>query len=124
MSRLFVLVVAGLPLLALWLYATVEVLRRRDLARSRRIGWLLVLLLVPVVGLGLYVVARPPRAQSARRVAGLAGAGPGAGRPGAGRAGAGLAAADAIVLAAERRQRGELTDDEYGAAIAAVASFD
>ena len=104
MSDLFVLVVAGLPLLALWLYAVVEVIRRRDLGGAGTVAWLVVLVFVPVVGLAIYVVARPPRHVST------------------GTRDADVSTAEAIVRAAERRQRGETTDDEYGAEIADIGT--
>jgi uncharacterized membrane protein len=104
MSDLFVLVVAGLPLLALWLYAGVEVIRRHDLGGTGTVMWLVVLVFVPVVGLAIYVVSRPPRHVST------------------GTRDADVSTAEAIVLAAERRQRGETTDGEYGAEIADVGA--
>lgn len=102
MSDWFLLIVAGLPLLALWLYAAVEVVRRRDLSGARTVMWLAALFLVPVVGLAVYVVARPPRAV------------------GSGQGGANFAAAEALVDAAECRQRGDTTDAEYRAEIVAM----
>jgi len=96
--------VAGLPLLALLMYAAVEVIRRRDISGARRVGWLVVLIFVPVVGLGIYVIARPTRPA------------------GAGQRAADVSTAEAVVLAAERRQRGETTDHDYRAEIADITS--
>jgi len=104
MSDLTLFVIAVLPLLALLVYALVEVIRRRDLSRGHRVAWVAALLLVSVVGLAAYLIARPPRPvkSSTGRVD--------------------TSAAEALVLAAERRQRGESTDDEYRAEIASVVA--
>ncbi len=104
MTGPIVLLLVGAPLLALWLYAFAEVLRRSDLSNARRITWLIALLM-PIVGLAIYIVARPPRAMYAERPT------------------TDLSVAETIVRAAERRQRGELTDDEYLAEITTIASF-
>lgn len=104
MSELTLLITAALPLVALLLYALVEVIRRSDLSGGHRAAWLAALLLVPVIGLAAYLVARPPRPvkSSTGRVD--------------------TSAAVALVVAAERRQRGELTDGEYHAEVARSGS--
>jgi uncharacterized membrane protein len=102
----WLLILAGLPLLGLQLWAIVDVVRRRDLWLPRQIGWLLVLAVIPIVALGVYVVVRPPRAV---QISG---------------GHADMARAEAIVLLAERRQRGEIRDDEFGVEVAAIASYD
>ena len=104
MSAPFALLAVGAPLLALWLYALGEVILRADLSGTRKLGWILALL-VPVIGLAVYVVARPTRALYAERPT------------------ADLSAAERVVRVAERRQRGELTDAEYLSEIEAIASF-
>lgn len=105
-GEVWLLVLAVLPLLGLQLWAIVDVVRRRDLGLPRQVGWLLVLAVVPIIALGLYIVVRPPRAV---RVSG---------------GHADMARAEAIVLLAERRQRGEIATDEYRAEVAAIASYD
>ncbi len=106
MSDTWVLVLAGLPLLGLQLWAIADVVRRRDLGLPRQVGWLFALAFVPIVALGLYVVVRPPR--TARHSGG---------HPD-------MARAETIVLLSERRQRDEISADEYSAEIAAIASYD
>ena len=106
MSDLASFVLVSLPLLALLLYMIVDVVRRRDLRVTRRIVWVAVMLLVPIVGLGLYVVVRPPRALQ------MSGGG------------ADVSTAEHIVVLAERRQRGELSDEEYHEQVDALASLD
>ena len=104
MSDLWILVVVALPLIGLVVGAVVEVGRRRDLTTPRRIGWILALVLVPIFGLGLYIVVRPRHAEQV-------------GGP------ADVSNAEAIVVLAERRQRGDLTDTEYRDELAAIASI-
>lgn len=95
MNIWLVLLVVVLPLLALWIRAGVEIIRRRDLPAARRLGWIAGLVFVPVVGLAAYIVSRTPPELS--RSSGDAGS----------------ARAEQIVLLAEQRQRGALDDDEY-----------
>jgi hypothetical protein len=104
MSEPFVLLVVGAPLLALWLFAFAEVIRRPDLTGTRRVAWFFALL-VPIVGLDVYVIARPTRALYVERPA------------------TELSVAETVVRAAEHRQRGELTDEQYLAEINSIASF-
>jgi uncharacterized membrane protein len=104
MSGPVVSLVVGAPLLALWLFALGEVIRRADLSGARKLVWLIALL-VPAIGLAVYVVARPTRALYAERPT------------------ADLSVAERIVRVAERRQRGEVTDAEYLSEIDAIATF-
>jgi hypothetical protein len=106
MSGPVVLLVVGAPLLALWMYAISEVIRRTDLPSARKLAWVVALVLVPVLGLAVYVVVRPTRALYAERPT------------------TGLSAAESIVRVAEQRQRGELTGDEYLVKINGLALFD
>ncbi len=103
MSGPVVLLVVGAPLVALWVYAMSEVIRRADLPGARKLAWIVALLLVPVLGLAVYVVVRPTRALYTERPS------------------TGLSAAESIVRVAEQRQRGELTDDEYLIEINSIA---
>lgn len=97
----FLLVTA--PLLMLWVASVVEVFRRRDLSGPRTALWLVALLLVPLVSIAVYVVARPPRAVEN------------------GRARADTSRAEALVVLAERRQRGEISDEDYVTSVASTA---
>jgi hypothetical protein len=106
MNERLLLVLVGLPYLAMLLAALVEVVRRRDLPVGRRVVWFAALLVVPVVALFAYVVARPPRSV---RISGSDGD---------------PSPAEAIVLLAERRQRGELSDTDYAAGIDQIATLD
>ncbi|MDH3705381.1 MAG: PLDc N-terminal domain-containing protein [Acidimicrobiia bacterium] len=101
MSETALLLVAGVPLLLGWILALVEVAVRIDLSRRRRLLWVLGLLLLPVIGLALYVLVRPYSHDRLRRLA----------------HDGGDMAAVAFVDAAERHARGELDDDAYRVAI-------
>lgn len=100
MNGWVLLVVVGLPLLAVWIRTVVEVIGRDDLGAGRKALWLAVLVLVPVVGLAVYVVVRPPR------------------RPARSTTAAPSSGAEQLVLLAERRQRHEITDEEFRSAVA------
>ena len=106
MSELGVFALVTLPLLALLVYMIVEVVRRRDLSLARRALWVVLLVAVPVVALAVYIVVRPPKA--VQRAGGNTD----------------VARAETLVLLAERRQRGELSDEAYRAEVAAFASLD
>lgn len=96
MNDWLILLVLAVPLIVLWVWAIVDAIRRPDLSPFRRAAWVGILLLVPIVGLAVYAVVRPPRA---RRL-GVSD-----------EAGAGTAAA--LVDAAEANRRGDLSDDDY-----------
>lgn len=97
MSGWWTLVVVAIPLIVLWVGALLEVLRRDDLRARSRVAWLAAIVVVPLLSLAAYVVARPPRAL---RTSG---------------AGGDDARALELVVLAERRQRGEITDAEFAA---------
>jgi len=51
----------AIPLLLIWVLTVVDLMRRHDLNGSRKVLWALVVLLVPVVGVIVYFIARPPQ---------------------------------------------------------------
>ena len=55
-------VLIAIPLLLIWVLTLVDLARRHDLNGSRKVLWALVVLLVPVVGVIVYFIARPPQA--------------------------------------------------------------
>ena len=55
-------VLIAIPLLLIWVLTLVDLARRHDLSGGRKVLWALVVLLVPVVGVIVYFVARPPQA--------------------------------------------------------------
>jgi hypothetical protein len=54
-------VLIAIPLLLIWVLTLVDIVRRHDLSGSRKVLWALVVLLVPIVGVIVYFVARPPQ---------------------------------------------------------------
>ena len=53
--------------LVLWVRAVIDVFRRRDLTRAAKSAWAIIMLLVPFIGLIVYVMLRPSDAQVAQR---------------------------------------------------------
>jgi len=102
MNERTLLLIVGLPFLALWARAIFEVLRRDDLSTGRTVVWMLGLVFVPALGLAAYIVVRtPPK----NRVSD---------------ASVNTNRAERLVLLAEQRQRGELEDDEYRRALSGL----
>ena len=63
-----ILIAAALILfLVLWVRAVVDVVRRGDLSGSAKAAWAIIMLIVPFIGLFLYVLVRPSDAQIAQR---------------------------------------------------------
>jgi hypothetical protein len=54
-------VLIAIPLLLIWVLTVVDIVRRHDLSAARKVLWALVVLLVPIVGVIVYFVARPPQ---------------------------------------------------------------
>jgi uncharacterized membrane protein len=106
-GEVLILLLTAVPLFILWLGALSEVAWRRRMPLLRRIGWIGVLVVVPLVSLAVYVVVRPSRSESLVSL-----------RPST-RSAVGTEQAAALVLAAERHARGELDDAGYDAAIEA-----
>ena len=53
--------------LVLWVRAVIDVFRRPDLSGAAKAAWAIVMLLLPFVGLLVYMLLRPSDAQIARR---------------------------------------------------------
>ncbi len=102
MSGWILLVIVVLPLLWLWLAAIVEVVRRPGRSIGRRIAWVAALLLVPLIALVAYVIVRAP---PVLRRSGASGVSPEALR---------------FVELAERRQRGDVSDEAYRSEVASL----
>jgi len=54
-----------LPMVAIWLFVLVDAIRRDDLTAGRKIFWVLAALLVPLVAILVYLLARPRRSSPA-----------------------------------------------------------
>ena len=54
-------VLIAIPLLLIWVLTLVDLFRRHDLSSGRKVMWALVVLILPVIGVIIYFVARPPQ---------------------------------------------------------------
>lgn len=50
-----------IPLLLIWILTLVDLFRRHDLSTGRKVLWALVVLVLPVIGVIIYFIARPPQ---------------------------------------------------------------
>jgi hypothetical protein len=55
-----------LPIAVIWIIGLVDVVRR-DLSREAKIGWILIVVLLPVVGTLVYFLLRKPTEEEIRR---------------------------------------------------------
>jgi hypothetical protein len=63
-----ILVTAAIILyLIMWVRAVIDVFRRHDLSGLGKAAWAIAMLVIPVIGLLVYVLLRPSNAQVARR---------------------------------------------------------
>lgn len=53
-----------IPIITFWVLALVDVVWRGDLSAGRKVLWILLLFLLPVIGVLVYLVMRPRRAAS------------------------------------------------------------
>lgn len=44
-----------------WVRAMIDIVRRHDLTGGAKAGWLIALLVLPFIGLLIYIMVRPPR---------------------------------------------------------------
>jgi Phospholipase_D-nuclease N-terminal len=49
----------GIAILVLWVIGLMDVSRRPDLERAHRLGWVLLIVLLPIIGTILYWLRRP-----------------------------------------------------------------
>jgi hypothetical protein len=91
-----------------WMFISVfaDILRRRDMSGWAKAGWTILIVLLPFLGVLLYVIARPPAVaeRDSRVVARHQAADNGARR---------TDATDEIVKAAQLHEEGKITDDEF-----------
>jgi predicted membrane channel-forming protein YqfA (hemolysin III family) len=95
-------------LFALWVWALVavfiDVFRRSDLSGAVRVGWVALVLVLPVVGVLIYMIARPKLTEPERR---SVAAYDDAVHPG------GESTAEQIADLARLRAEGKITDEEF-----------
>lgn len=53
--------------LVMWVRAVIDVFRRHDLSGAGKAAWAIAMLVIPVIGLLVYVLLRPSDAQASRR---------------------------------------------------------
>jgi hypothetical protein len=51
----------AIPLLLIWVLTLVDLFRRHDLSTGRKVLWALLVLILPVIGVIIYLIARPPQ---------------------------------------------------------------
>jgi len=66
LARILIIAIIAIFLVA-WVRAVVDVVRRGDLTLAGKAGWAIFMLVLPLVGLLLYVMLRPADAQIAQR---------------------------------------------------------
>jgi hypothetical protein len=54
-------VLIAIPLLLIWVLTLVDLFRRHDLSTGLKVLWALVVLILPVIGVIIYFIARPPQ---------------------------------------------------------------
>jgi NADH:ubiquinone oxidoreductase subunit H len=63
-----ILIIAAVAIfLVLWVRAVVDVYRRDDLTTSMKAAWAIIMLILPLIGLLIYMMLRPGDAQIAQR---------------------------------------------------------
>jgi hypothetical protein len=64
--RILIIIVVAI-FVVLWVRAVVDVFRRGDLSTAAKAAWAIIMLLVPFIGLLMYVLLRPSDAVAGRR---------------------------------------------------------
>jgi hypothetical protein len=55
----FFLLFIFIPLLISWVYTVVDIFMRPDVSALGKFGWLILVLLIPLIGMLIYFIARP-----------------------------------------------------------------
>jgi uncharacterized membrane protein YhaH (DUF805 family) len=94
-------------LMYIWMFIAVfsDIFRRDDLSGWGKAGWILLIFIVPLIGILIYVIARPKMTEQDQRI--LAGAQEHQRRTG------GYSAADEVAKLAQLRDQGEISAEEY-----------
>ena len=95
--------------MVIWMFIAIfgDIFRREDLSGGAKAGWILLIVLLPFLGLLIYVIVRPRMTDQDRRMA--------AEMHERERRAAGYSAADEVAKLASLRDAGELTAEEYEA---------
>jgi hypothetical protein len=93
--------------MAIWVFIAVfgDIFRRDDLSGGAKAGWLLLIIILPLIGILIYLIARPKMTEQDRRMMSEM-----AERE---RRSAGYSAADEVAKLAKLRDEGSITAEEY-----------
>jgi hypothetical protein len=91
----------------IWVFIAVfgDIFRRNDLSGGAKAGWIVLIVILPFIGLLIYMIARPKMTEQDRQIAAEAYERE--------RRAAGYSAADEVAKLAALRDAGELTAEEY-----------
>ena len=65
-----ILIVAAVTLFILfWIRTVIDVFKRSDLSTAAKAAWAIIMLILPFIGIAVYILVRPSEAQIARRSA-------------------------------------------------------
>lgn len=62
---LFVILFIFIPLTITWLYTAIDIFRRPDSSGLAKFGWLVLILVLPLLGMLIYFMARPSETELA-----------------------------------------------------------
>jgi hypothetical protein len=100
--QIFFILLVFIPLVMLWIFALVDLFHRKELSGLAKALWVLAILLLPLLGMLIYFIARKPTAEEERAMAEYA----------QGNAG-GTNIADDLERLAALHDKGVLTDEEF-----------
>jgi len=101
-AEFFLLLVVWIPLLLLWIFTLVDLFRRKDLSGLAKGLWLLAIVLLPIFGMLIYFITRPPSPEEQE-----------AARQYYRNAAGDVDVTDQLERLAELRDKGVLTDEEF-----------
>lgn len=100
----FFLLLVFIPLVMLWAFTLIDLFRRRDLSGAMTVVWLLFVVLLPVIGVLVYFLARPVKPQDVDDIESY---------QHSREAAEAARAAEALEKLAARRDAGDLTPEEF-----------
>jgi uncharacterized membrane protein len=91
----------------IWIFIAIfaDIFRRDDLSGWGKTGWILLIFIIPLIGVLIYVIARPKMTEQDKRMMEEAEAQQ--------RRAAGYSSADELAKLAELHKAGSITDEEY-----------
>jgi predicted membrane channel-forming protein YqfA (hemolysin III family) len=106
-SVFWAMVVFFFWVLVIWMFIAVfaDIFRRNDLSGWAKVGWILLIFIVPLIGILIYVIARPKMTEQDRQMMMEA--------QERERRASGYSSADEIAKLARLRDEGKITAEEY-----------